>query len=182
MGTQSWLYYTLATWLPTLLRQAGVDAHAAGLLLAAYSLLGMPGSLLAGPFVTHRHAIRNFIGLGLFYLVGLVLLLIGSTATAITGTVMCGLTTGACLAVALTLIAHQPNPADVPAVSALAQGGGYLWAALGPVLMGALYAWAGGFGLGLVVLMVLLAAWVGAGVLAMRGIRRAEPVVLAHEE
>lgn len=155
MGVQSLLFYTLVTWLPTQFRLVGLDTAQAGLLLTAYTLLGIPGSFAAGWFTTHHTAPRNLIVMFVIYGSGLVLLTVGQPATVIAGAIICGLGQGICLSMALTFIAHQPNPADVPPLSAVAQGAGYLIAATGPVLFGFLYAQTGGLRAGELVLIGL---------------------------
>ena len=81
------------------------------------------------------------------------------------GAVLCGLCQGAWLSIALTFIADQDDPADVPGVSALAQGGGYLLAACGPLALGMLYqltaGWIApaGFLVSTLVAVLVLALW-----------------------
>jgi CP family cyanate transporter-like MFS transporter len=155
MGVQSLLFYTLVTWLPTQFRLVGLSTGEAGLMLTIYTLLGIPGSFLAAWFTTHHTAPRNLIVLFTVYTGGLVLLIVGTPWSVIAGAIICGLGQGICLSMALTFIAHQPNPADVPALSALAQGAGYLIAATGPVLFGFLYARTGGLQAGELMLVGL---------------------------
>ena len=149
MGVQSMLFYTLLTWLPTQFRNdVGATDTQAGLLLTVFTLLGFPGSFLAKWVTVHAKAPRNLIVMFSIYLVGLIMLWLGTPVTVIIGAIIVGLCQGICLAMALTFIAHQRNPADVPATSALAQGVGYLIAAAGPVLLGYLYARTGSLRLG----------------------------------
>lgn len=139
MGVQSLLFYTLITWLPTQFRMVELSTAQAGVLLTVFTVLGIPGSFAAGFFTTHRTAPRNLIVMYAIYMGGLVLLLVGTQPSVIAGAIICGFGQGVCLSMALTFIAHQPNPADVPGLSALAQGAGYLIAAAGPVIFGFLY-------------------------------------------
>ena len=138
MGLQSMTFYSLLTWIPTQLTDHGFSQTQAGLLLGLFSILGLPGSFL-GPALAQS----RFGSIGIAAVLGVdiigVLLLFGSGPMAVVATVVCGLCQGALLSTALTFIAHQADPADVPAVSALAQGIGYALAALGPVVLGALY-------------------------------------------
>ncbi|WP_176451704.1 MFS transporter [Enemella dayhoffiae] len=168
MGSQSLTFYTLLTWLPSIFQRSGIGEQTAGLLLSAYSILGLPGSLVVGWFVGHRRGVRNLIAICVVYLAGILFLLGGTIAPVVIGALLCGLCQGVLLPVALTFIAHQPNPADVPATSAIAQGGGYLYAAAGPVLLGWLYAVTGSFGSGLVLLAVLMVLLCAAAVIVTR--------------
>lgn len=145
MGLQSLGFYALLTWIPTVFVDAGFSTGLAAAMLTVFSLLGIPGSFL-GPRIAS--AKRGWLAICVLYAVnslGVTGLALGG-AFAIAGTVLCGLCQGVLLAVALTFIAHQRDPADVPAVSALAQGVGYALAAIGPLVLGALYSATGGWG------------------------------------
>lgn len=144
MGAQSLLFYTLLTWLPTQFRNvAGLSQAEAGIALTIFTLLGSPGSFAAKWFTTHPKAPRNLVIMFSVYIGGMILLWLHTPFTTLLGAAICGLAQGLCLAMALTFIAHQRNPADVPAMSALAQGVGYLFSATGPVLVGFLYSQTG---------------------------------------
>ncbi|MDO5711257.1 MAG: MFS transporter [Micrococcales bacterium] len=139
MALQAAVFYSLLTWLPAQLVDQGLSTAAAGAILGLYSLFGLPGAFLAPHFATGRHAgafITCAYGLQVvaMFLFGL------GPVTATIAALICGLCQGAGFSIALTFIADQPDPHDVPAISALAQGVGYLLAALGPVAVGALYA------------------------------------------
>lgn len=180
MGVQSLLFYTLVTWLPTQFRLVELSTAQAGLLLTLYTLLGIPGSFAAAWFTTHRYAPRNLVIMYSTYLTGLILLVIGQQGTVIAGAIICGLGQGVCLSMALTFIAHQPNPADVPALSALAQGAGYLIAATGPVLFGFLYAQTGTLRLGEILLIGLTVFLTVGSVVVARWQRRQTPHAISR--
>ncbi|WP_432557370.1 MFS transporter [Granulicoccus sp. GXG6511] len=171
MGVQSLLFYSLLTWLPTQFREIGATDTQAGLMLTAFTLLGFPGSFMAKFVTVHPRAPRNLIVMFSIYWVGLILLWIGLPVTVLTGAVIAGLGQGICLAMALTFIAHQSNPADVPATSALAQGVGYLIAATGPVLVGFLYDRTGSLQLGEFILVILTVPLTIGAVYVARSIR-----------
>lgn len=178
MGTQSLLFYTLLTWLPTQFRNvAGMSPTEAGLALTVFTLLGTPGSFAAKWFTTHPKAPRNLVVMFSIYIVGLVMFWLHTPVTTIIGAVICGLAQGLCLAMALTFIAHQRNPADVPATSALAQGVGYLLAAAGPVLFGYLYDRTGDLRIGEAILIGLSVLLTIGSVVVARNVRpRSEEV------
>lgn len=138
LALQAGVFYALLTWIPAQLTAHGISAHAAGLALGAFSLLGLPGAFISPQFATGRHARAYIAGAYGLQALATLLLLVGPTA-ALIGTLICGLTQGAGFSIALTFIADQPDPHDVPAVSALAQGIGYLAAAAGPVALGLLH-------------------------------------------
>ena len=138
LALQAGVFYSLLTWIPAQLTSHGISAHAAGRALGAFSLLGLPGAFISPQFATGRHARAYIAGAYGLQALATLLLLVGPTA-ALIGTLICGLTQGAGFSIALTFIADQPDPHDVPAVSALAQGIGYLAAAAGPVALGLLH-------------------------------------------
>lgn len=139
MALQGAVFYTLLTWLPAQLIDQGLSATSAGVILGLYSLVGLPGAFLAPHFVTGPHA-RAFIA-GAYGLQVLAMFCFGFGPVAATvAALVCGVCQGAGFSMALTFIADQPDPHDVPAISALSQGVGYLLAALGPVVIGAVHA------------------------------------------
>jgi len=100
--------------------------------------MGIPGSFFGPHMATHR---RAPLVMGVFfaiYALGIAALLTGPVLATV-GVVIAGFGQGAGIAIALTFIARQRDPHDVPAVSAFAQGRGFLIAAVGPVLAGALF-------------------------------------------
>ncbi|MFV0460799.1 MAG: MFS transporter [Actinomycetales bacterium] len=167
MGLQALIFYSLLTWLPQLLLDAGLSAGLAGVLLTAFNLLGVPGSFLGPLVVGTRRSGPTMVALSLGYAVVFGLLLLGPAA-AVAGAILGGLCQGAWLSISLTYIARQPNPLDVPGVSALSQGLGYLVAAVGPILLGALYSATGGWAIPLLVLLVALVGVVGCAVVLAR--------------
>lgn len=170
-GLQSLTFYSLLTWIPTQLTDHGISAATAGTLLAVFSMLGVPGSFLGPAIIDGRRGALWLVLVFASFLTG-VLLLTVSPAAAVVGTLVSGLSQGVALAVALSLIAHQADPADVPAASAIAQGVGYTLAAIGPVLIGALYATTGGWVIPDLVLATGIVCAATAAVFSLRARRR----------
>lgn len=159
-GSQSAGIYTLLTWLATILRDHGVDAATAGLLVGAISALGIVGALGVGRLVQRGHLRPTFLVMVAAYTTGLLLLGV-SGPVAIVGTLLCGVAQGACFSMVLTLISRQDDAADVPATSALVQGVGYVLACVAPFLVGALFDLTGSWWPPL---------WVVAGLMALSGV------------
>lgn len=180
MGLQSLVFYSLLTWIPTQLADHGVGPTQAGLLLGLFGILGLPGSFVGPTLAQSRFGAVGIVLLVFVDFAGVVLLL-GSAPMAVAGTVLAGLCQGALLSTALTFIAHQEDPADVPAVSALAQGIGYGLAALGPVVMGALYGGAGDWVLANSLLCLTLAVLAGLGFWIARREYRHKAYRLLHQ-
>ncbi len=142
MGLQSLVFYSIATWLPDQLMAQGWSASVAGVVLGLLSLLGLPGAFLAPHHATSGHAPAWIAGVFGAQIVGVLCLQLGP-APAVVGALVCGVAQGGAFSTALTFIADQPRSADVPALSAIAQGTGYVLAAAGPVVVGAIYGAAG---------------------------------------
>ncbi|MBK7722005.1 MAG: MFS transporter [Austwickia sp.] len=155
MGLQSLVFYSLVAWIPLIMIGHGMNTQAGGLAAGLFSVLGMPGSYLGAWLTRARRPAVAFGLLGVVFVAGLAMLL--HPGLAIAGAGLCGLCQGFTLAAALTFIAHQRHPQDVPAVSTLAQGAGYLLAAAGPVLLGALVGATGSFTSGNAVLVGMVA-------------------------
>ncbi|HEY0246854.1 MAG TPA: MFS transporter [Gryllotalpicola sp.] len=140
MGLQSIVYYVLITWLATIERAAGVDAAAAGthqLLLNAFAIAGSLGcSALIPRFRDQRM-------LGAVAPALMILALVGMLAAPHLGAVwdsLAGLSGGATIVLALSLFGlRTDHHAQATALSGMAQSVGYLLAAAGPVVMGALH-------------------------------------------
>ncbi|MBD2759014.1 MFS transporter [Yimella sp. cx-573] len=163
MGLQSLVFFTVVNWLPTLLADQGWSSSAAGIALGAFSILGFPGSMLGARVLQSSRRTTWIAAVASIYVFGLALLVMGTVPAAF-GVLLCGLCQGLPLAIALSAIAHQQDPADVPAVSAVAQGAGYLLASLGPLVAGALYAAAGDFMTSMIFLALSMFAWASATV------------------
>ena len=169
MGLQSLGYYATLTWLPEILRDAGADAAAAGWLLALSQAVAI-ASMFAAPVAAGRRPSQQGVVAASVALIGagvLGLLVFGGAGGVLWVTLL-GLGQGACFSLALTLFAlRAADPGQAAALSGMAQSFGYLLAALGPPLFGALRDWTGGWTLSLALLLgitaCLLAAGLGAG-------------------
>ncbi|WP_432536447.1 MFS transporter [Kineococcus arenarius] len=165
MGAQSLVFYCLLTWLPTLLRErAGLDPVAAGWQLTLLQAAGVTASFLVpaltrGPAATRR----TMVGVALVELGGIALLLAATgpdaAVPATAGVALVGLGGGAALVLALAATASRAaDAAGAVALSGMAQSAGYLVAAAGPVLAGALHAATGSWAAPLVLVAVAATA------------------------
>ncbi|MEV5746328.1 MFS transporter [Actinoallomurus sp. NPDC052308] len=157
MGVQSLLAYVVSGWLPTLCQDRGLSETAAGYALGVTSLLQAVGAL-AVPVIERRLRDQR----PLVVLVG-VLCLIGfaGTAWAPIGSVwlwiiVLGLGQGVGFATALSFIGLRAADAHVAAqLSGMAQGVGYVIAALGPLAVGAVHDATHGWSVPSVILLVV---------------------------
>jgi CP family cyanate transporter-like MFS transporter len=156
MGLQSTVFYTLVNWLPSIEAESGVSPGVAGLHLFLYQAIGIGAALSASALMARSTSQRVIAGLItvpiLFALIGM---LVRPGLLALWA-VLCGMTSGGSITVALALIGLRTRLAsDTARLSGMAQGVGYLLAAGGPVAAGALRALTGSWAAVIVMLMVL---------------------------
>ncbi len=157
MGLQSFFFFAIATWLPNILIDAGVDDQQAGLASSLVSLAGIPANLLipmvAARMTSQRSLTALVLALGLTGLLGL--RLSPASGTLLWASLM-GLSASASLSLALTLfVLRSQNSRQATSLSAMAQSIGYLLAATGPVAFGAIHDWMGDWHGALLLLMLL---------------------------
>jgi CP family cyanate transporter-like MFS transporter len=167
LGLQSVQFYTVAAWLPTLLADSGVPVQEGGLLLGLANVVGAAGALLAPAQAGRMRTQRPLIlGVAASYTVGLGGLLVAPDTGTLAWVAAFGLAQGSGFALALTLIVlRSPTPLVAARLGGVAQCLGYLLAALGPLVIGALHDLTGGWIWPLVVLVVALLpmTWFGWG-------------------
>jgi CP family cyanate transporter-like MFS transporter len=165
LGLQSVQFYSLSAWLPTLLADAGVPIGQGGLLLAVSNVVGAAGALLApaqaGRMRTQRPLVVVVV---LAYVAGLTGLLVTPSAGTLLWVALFGLAQGSGFALALTLIVlRSATPLVAAGLGGVAQCLGYLLAAAGPVVLGALHDATGGWSWPVALLLALLLPMVWAG-------------------
>lgn len=148
MGLQSSLAYIVFGWLPSILIDRGLSATEAGLALSGSIIVQLLSALTAPWFATRgkdqRPAILVVMLLTLAGLFGCLLApLDGLWGWAI----LLGLGQGGTFSLALTLIVLRSRDSHVAAnLSGMAQGIGYTLASMGPLAVGVLHDWTGGWG------------------------------------
>ncbi len=170
MGLQSLLFYSALSWLPTLLREQGIDRETAGALLSVMLLAGVPTCLLVPVFAVRgrdqRPAVAAMLGLAALGLVGL--MLAPDTVPALWATLL-GFSQGGLLALAFLFFSlRTPDQAHAAELSAMAQSVGYLVAAAGPLMVGVLRDASGDWTAPMVFLLVTLIPLLAAGLAAGR--------------
>ena len=141
MGSQSLLYYAALTWLSPLYLAAGWSASRAGLLLGLFSLTQVFSALAVPAMVDrtgdHRPWVVLCVGTATAMLAAIGLV---PTAAPWAWAALLGLGVGGMFALALTMLVRQAStPAAAARLSGMALLVGYLVAATGPVLAGAVY-------------------------------------------
>jgi CP family cyanate transporter-like MFS transporter len=170
MGLQSLTYYAALSWLPVLLRDRGAGAVGAGGQLALVNLGNAVTALLL-PVLAHRaRDQRLLVGVTTaLSAAGLAGVWFAPLATSPGWALMLGLGQGASLGLAIYFMtARSPGPQAAASLSGFAQGGGYLVAAAGPLVIGFLHTASGGWSLPVITLLVVTTVQCAAGWLAGR--------------
>lgn len=167
MGLQSLEFYALAAWLPTLLRDDGMGAAQAGLMLSLMSVAAIAVSFVV-PVVAARSVRQRGLAAAATacFAAGTVGLLVAPTEGVVLWVLLLGAAQGAGISLALTLfVLRTRSPEAAGELSGMAQTVGYLVAAGGPLAAGALHDLSGGWTLPL---LALLTGVVGLGIAGWR--------------
>ncbi|WP_159103222.1 MFS transporter [Tsukamurella sp. 1534] len=170
MGIQSLLAYSLIAWLPTLYRDRGLAAAEAGAVLTVLSVASIVTALTV-PVIAARCSGQRLLAAAVVALstVGLAGVLTAGPHTAAAWAVLLGLGQGGQLSLALTLVNLRAPTTDAAAgLSTMVQSIGYLVAATGPLLTGAVHAATGGWTAPVLVLLALMAPLTACGLIAGR--------------
>lgn len=170
MGLQSLMFYALVAWLPTILGNNGYTPTAAGWVLFLYQVVAILASLVLPVIARTARAQQVAAGAtGVIAVTGLVLL-ITAPSLAILAAALCGLGNGAAVTLALSFQSQRAaSPAHAASLAGMAQSIGYLVAAAGPLLLGALHDATGSWIAPLTLLAALCAMMGASGVGAGRG-------------
>ncbi|WP_305092146.1 MFS transporter [Prescottella sp. R16] len=164
-GMTSLITYSMFTWIPTILTEAGASESFGGSMVALFSFMGLIAAF-AAPNVCAR--MRNpfpiVVGCAIAYAIGFTGLLVAPMAAPILWVIVIGLGPST-FPMSLTLINLRTRThAGSAALSGFTQGLGYTVACIGPLLFGVLHETTGGWGapfalLGVAVVVVLISAW-----------------------
>jgi CP family cyanate transporter-like MFS transporter len=167
-GLQALGFYAVLAWLPTLYQDAGYSPASAGGLVSLTAFIQCPVALVVPVLATRAKDQRLLVvGAGCCAAAGLAGILFAPTAAPLLWILLLGLGQGAAFPLGLTLVVlRTADPAVTARLSAMAQSGGYLLAALGPFLVGALHDVTDSWTASLSLLLVLLVPQVGSGLIA----------------
>ncbi|MEU3570270.1 MFS transporter [Kitasatospora sp. NPDC036755] len=171
-------FYFVLGWLPTICHQRGMTLDEGGLVQAVTSLIQVAGSLGVPLLIRRLPDQRGVaVGIGVLNAGGLIALMVAPISYgAWIAALLLGLAQGAGFALALTLIGLRAKDADAAVgLSGMVQGVGYLIAILGPLVGGMLVNASDGLPTALVLLLVVTAGEVVAGVGAGRNRHVLEP-------
>jgi CP family cyanate transporter-like MFS transporter len=157
MGLQSALAYCVFGWLVPILRERGIDGVTAGAIVSV-SVMVQAASCLVAPHIAVRGKDQRVINASLSAIAAVALfgLLFAPLSTVWLWAVLQGVGQGGLIAVAMTVIVLRSRDAHVAAhLSGMAQCVGYLLASVGPLIVGLIRSWTGGFGWSAVLFGVL---------------------------
>lgn len=157
MGLQSLVFYAMLSWLPSVVRSAGMAPAAAGRLLSLMVVIGVPTALLFPSLVTRSARQRGWTLLSTAVMAAGLAGLLLAPQVPVLGAVLVGVGLGAAFPLALTLVVLRTStPLQAAQLSAMSQGVGYGLAAAGPFLFGVLHDLSGGWTWPLAVLLALM--------------------------
>ena len=169
-GLQSLFFYSVLSWLPSIYRDHGYSPVAAGLVLSVVTFVQIPVALLVPRLAARARDQRRYIVVGTALIaVGLAGLLIAPTTMPYLWAAIIGVGLGSSFALALLLfVLRGRTAADTAQLSAMAQTFGYLMAASGPLLLGAVHDVTRSWSPPLALLLVLVIPQFVTGLLAGR--------------
>ena len=168
-GLQSMHAYIQMGWLPQIYRDAGMSASSAGAMQALLGAVTIVGGLTMPAVINRGRGLAPMmVGLGGLLVLGYGGLLLAPTTLPWLWAALLGLS-GFAFPLVIALITARTRSHTVTArLSGFVQPVGYLLAALGPVVVGALHAATGGWDVVLWVLMATTIPFVVAGLRAVR--------------
>lgn len=172
LGINSFVFYVAVSWLPAILRDAGYSAERAGSLHGLLQLMSAAPALFLAPVVgrlkDQRAAAFCSAAASFVALAGLA----AAPALATLWIVLLGLGTGGGIILGLAFVGLRASHAQqAAALSGMAQCVGYLFAATGPALVGALHDGLGGWRVALGLCAALCVAMALIGLYAGRAIQ-----------
>ncbi len=173
MGSQSLVAYVVIAWLPTVFTDNGMSKSTAGLIFAYSTLLQGVGSFVV-PLLAGRMRQQRMLAIGVASLMacGVVGLLVSPTGGAWLWATLLGIGQGGALGLALTMMVLRARDAHTAArLSGMAQTWGYLLAAAGPLVLGAVHQVTDGWTVPLLLLLGVCAGLAALGLGAGRNLK-----------
>ena len=139
-GLQSANFYSLLNWLPSLLIDSGFSPLEAGNWLGITTVIGVPiGMLITRNLQRFKSQVALLVVMSIISGLGFALWLVPGPLQLV-GCILAGIGQGSTFPLSMALIATKArNQTQTTLLSAIAQGGGYLLAALGTFATGWLY-------------------------------------------
>ncbi|MGO2931490.1 MFS transporter [Microbacterium sp.] len=167
-ASQSAVYYALSTWLPTILLDAtDVDAAAAGALASVFQGVAIAGAMIAPLLLRYVGAVPSGLLLGGCFTVMVIGMLVAPDLAALWASFGAVAHSSGFVLIFTGLVRASRSDAEAATMSALVQGGGYLFAALGAPIMGAVQEASGGWQVPLIAVLAVVVLYTSALISAM---------------
>jgi CP family cyanate transporter-like MFS transporter len=169
-AVQSAGFYATLAWLPSVFHSHGISTARAGFLLSLSLVVGLIPALTVPTFAARAHDQRNFVVAFVSCIAtGWLGVIFAPTAAPYLWVALLGFGQNAMFPLALTLIVLRGGTViSTAALSTLVQTVGYLFAAVGPLAIGAIHDITGSWTPALVVLLALLVPQTVLGLAAAR--------------
>jgi len=141
MGIQSMIFYVLIAWLPEILKQQGIHSNQSGWYLSIMQLVMLPFAFIV-PVIAGRMSSQRLLVVitTILLLTGTIGLLYGSSNMILLWIIMLGIGGGFAFSLSMMFFGLRTENAHQAAkLSGMAQSIGYLFAAVGPALIGYLH-------------------------------------------
>ncbi|CAH0194519.1 putative transporter YycB [Peribacillus sp. Bi96] len=141
MGLQSFIFYTVITWMPEILEQKGLSADDAGWMLSIMQLAVIPITFIMPIIAGHMQSQRLLVVPPVIFLVvGIFGILYGSKLFIPVCMILIGIGVGTIFSLSMMFFSLRTQSThEATELSGMAQSFGYLLAAVGPVLFGGLH-------------------------------------------
>lgn len=141
MGMQSLVFYTLITWLPEILLAHGYGSSAAGWMLSLMQFSLIPITFIV-PLIAEKMSNQKLLAgiTGALFFIGIVGLIAGNAVFIPVSIILLGIGAGSAFSLSMMFFSLRTTSGQQASeMSGMAQSFGYLMAATGPVLFGALH-------------------------------------------
>lgn len=158
LGLQSIAFYVILAWLPDILISKGFSSSEAGWYLSLSQVTGVLGSVLVPVVAAKKDDQRKYISaLILVEAISLIGLWLGTNATVFLWVSGIGFSLGGSFGLALLFIVLRSSDSETATeLSGMSQSIGYLLAATGPILIGAVFDITGNWDTALYILFMIL--------------------------
>jgi CP family cyanate transporter-like MFS transporter len=158
LGLQSIAFYVILAWLPDILISKGFSSSEAGWYLSLSQVTGVLGSVLVPVVAAKKDDQRKYISmLILLEALSLIGLWLGTNATVFLWVSGIGFSLGGSFGLALLFIVLRSSDSETATeLSGMSQSIGYLLAATGPILIGAVFDVTGDWDTALYILFMIL--------------------------
>lgn len=168
MGLQSFVFYGLGTWSPTIMVDSGMSESAAGVMWSICQLGAIPASFIA-PFLFARGIDQRLLVtvIAAMFTTSIAGMLVAPASLPWLWMLLLGMSGASSFAAVLIFIVQRsPDPAHAAALSGMSQAVGYSIAATSPFLFGALHDLTGGWRVPVLMVLAAMAPflWVMLGV------------------